>query len=318
MFKINNNILKNWTLPFSMSMGIILYFLLAKTHQLAPVRPIAKEIATILTPIVIFLQLFFTFCKVEPKALIPHKWHWVSLETQLILCFAMLLIILFVPSNPSTKTIFIGALVCLICPTATAAAIITAKLGGNITSLTTYTLISNFLATLTIPFIYPIAQPDISMEFSTAFLRIFIKVFPLLLSPFFTALILRYFLPQIHSWFAQHSGIAFYIWGFGLCIVVGQTTHYIMTSNSGWWVIVGLALAGLASCVLQFFIGKYIGKKYNDIVSSGQALGQKNTMLAIWTALTYLNPITALAPGSYVLWQNAYNSWQLFKYKDSH
>jgi len=42
-------------------------------------------------------------------------------------------------------------------------------------------------------------------------------------------------------------------------------------------------------------------------------LGQKNTILAIWMAHTYLNPLSSVAPGSYVLWQNIINSCQLWK-----
>ena len=39
------------------------------------------------------------------------------------------------------REVFEGAMVCLICPTATAAAVITGKLGGSASSLTTYTLL---------------------------------------------------------------------------------------------------------------------------------------------------------------------------------
>ena len=58
---------------------------------------------------------------------------------------------------------------------------------------------------------------------------------------------------------------------------------------------------------------KTIGSVYNDRISGGQALGQKNTILAIWMAHTYLNPLSSVAPGSYVLWQNIINSYQLWK-----
>lgn len=74
-----------------------------------------------------------------------------------------------------------------------------------------------------------------------------------------------------------------------------------------------IAVGALAACCLQFFFGKTIGSIYNDRISGGQALGQKNTILAIWMAHTYLNPLSAVAPGSYVLWQNIINSWQLWK-----
>ena len=42
-------------------------------------------------------------------------------------------------------------------------------------------------------------------------------------------------------------------------------------------------------------------------------LWQKNTILAIWMAYTFLDPVSAIAPGSYVLWQNTVNSWHLWR-----
>ena len=58
-------------------------------------------------------------------------------------------------------------------------------------------------------------------------------------------------------------------------------------------------------------LSKYQG--YSDRISAGQALGQKNTVLAIWMAYTYLDPLSSVGPGSYVLWQNLFNSYQLWK-----
>ena len=43
-------------------------------------------------------------------------------------------------------------MVCIICPTATAAAVITSKLGGSAASLTTYTLIANIGAAIAVPY----------------------------------------------------------------------------------------------------------------------------------------------------------------------
>ena len=72
-------------------------------------------------------------------------------------------------------------------------------------------------------------------------------------------------------------------------------------------------IGGLLACVIQFLLGKRIGSAYHDRISAGQALGQKNTVLAIWMASTYLHPLATIAPGSYVLWQNIVNSYQLWK-----
>jgi BASS family bile acid:Na+ symporter len=46
-------------------------------------------------------------------------------------------------------------------------------------------------------------------------------------------------------------------------------------------------------------------------ITSGQSLGQKNTVLAIWLGYTFMTPETAIVGGLYSIWHNIYNSWQL-------
>ncbi|MBR6287668.1 MAG: transporter, partial [Bacteroidaceae bacterium] len=64
---------------------------------------------------------------------------------------------------------------------------------------------------------------------------------------------------------------------------------------------------------LQYAIGKVIGSHYGDRISAGQALGQKNTVFAIWMGYTFLSPVTAMAGGFYSIWHNIVNSYQLYK-----
>ena len=204
-------------------------------------------------------------------------------------------------------------MVCFVCPTATAAAVITGKLGGSAASLTTYTLLSNLLAAIAVPLVFPLVEPHADVTFWIAFLKILGKVFPLLLCPFFLAWLLRAFLPKIHGWLLGMHGAAFYLWGVALAIVSGQTVRSLANSSAPVYVEVLIALAGLVACCVQFYLGKRIGGHYKERISGGQALGQKNTVLAIWMAYTYLNPLSSVAPGSYVLWQNMINSYQLWK-----
>ena len=35
-------------------------------------------------------------------------------------------------------------------------------------------------------------------------------------------------------------------------------------------------------------------------------------MMALWLALTYIDPLTALGPICYILWQNVYNAWEIY------
>ena len=132
----------------------------------------------------------------------------------------------------------------------------------------------------------------------------------MLLFPFFLALFLRRFMPPIHRFLAGLRDMAFYLWAVALAIVTGQTVKSLVNSEAEIYVEI---LIALITCIAQFYWGKRIGTKYNDRISAGQALGQKNTVLAIWMSYTYLNPLSSVGPGSYVLWQNLFNSYQLWK-----
>lgn len=305
--------LRNWTLPISMFTGAVAYFIFAFVPLLEPVKPFVRSLVTVLTPSLIFAQLLLTFCKVSPRELLPCGWHGWLMLFQLFACSLCALLLLYVPMEFSYKVIFEAAMVCLICPTATAAAVITAKLGGSASSLTTYTLLSNLLAAVIVPLVFPLVEPHADISFFVAFLKILSKVFPLLLCPFFLACFLRVCLPSIHKLLLKFSDGAFYLWAVALAIVTGQTVRSLVRSEADLWVEVSIALVGLLVCAIQFYLGKRIGSVYNDRISAGQALGQKNTVLAIWMSYTYLNPLSSVGPGSYVLWQNFFNAWQLWK-----
>lgn len=305
--------LKNWTLPVAMTAGAAGYFLFAKVPQLAPFKPCVNWLAEALTPLLIFSQLLLTFCKVQVGELRPKLWQVWFLLIQSVTCLAIASLLFFCPMNDVYREVFQGAMVCFICPTATAAAVITGKLGGSASSITTYTLLSNLLAAVMVPLVFPWVEPHAEIGFLAAFLRILGRVFPLLLCPFILACLLRAFLPRLHSVLLGFHNAAFYLWGISLAIVSGQTVRSLANSDAPTSVEWLIALAGLAACCLQFFLGKNIGGRYGERISGGQALGQKNTVLAIWMAYTYLNPLSSVGPGSYVLWQNVINSWQLWK-----
>jgi len=110
--------------------------------------------------------------------------------------------------------------------------------------------------------------------------------------------------------------MAFWLWVASLAIIMAKTTGYVIAQGSDSIRLeLLLALGGLLSCLLQFGLGKWLSKRYlKESITAGQALGQKNTSLAIWMSLTYLNPIASIAPASYVVWQNSLNSIQIWLY----
>ena len=254
--------LKNWTLPLAMMAGTLVYFFFARISFLAPVKPYVNALVAILTPALIFAQLLLTFCKVEVHELKPKSWHGWLLLFQSVSCLVVASILILCPMEEVYREVFEGAMVCLICPTATAAAVITGKLGGSAASLTTYTLLSNLLAAISVPLVFPLVEPHAEITFWVAFLKILSKVFPLLLFPFFLAWFLRVFLPKVHHFLLGFHDAAFYLWGVALAIVSGQTVRSLMNSEAPVFVEVLIALAGLVACFIKFYLGKKICGHY--------------------------------------------------------
>lgn len=290
--------LKNWTLPIAMLVGAVGYPLFIRF--------------SFLTPMLIFTMLLLTFCKVSPRELKPKMLHMWLLLIQLF--GAGVVYLLLCPFN---KIVAEGAMVCIICPTATAAAVITSKLGGNAASLTTYILLANVGTALVVPVLFPLVEVQADVRFIDSFLLVLSKVFPLLISPLLVAWGLQKFTPKVHRALLNNHELAFYLWAFSLAIVTAQTLSSLLNDPADGFTEIMIALVALVACCLQFFLGKTIGSVYNDRISGGQALGQKNTILAIWMAHTYLNPLSSVGPGSYVLWQNIINSWQLWKKRNN-
>ncbi len=305
--------IKSWTLPIAMLMGAAFYYLFSSVETISFAKPYIKDITRWLMPSLIFIQLLLSFSKIDPKELIPKKWHVWLCFFQIASCLTIAFILMFVNLNEEVKIILEGAMVCFICPTATAAAVITGKLGGSTGALLTYTMLSNIVAAIVVPLLFPLINYIEGVTFITEFSNILSRVFPLLIIPFIFALIFRYYAKPIHSLLVKFSGMAYYIWAIALSIVTAQTIYHISMSSASAYSKLGVACAGLATCIIQFALGKYIGGKYDNRISAGQALGQKNTILAIWLSSTYLIPLSSLAAGSYVLWQNIFNSWQLYR-----
>ncbi|MDE5568643.1 MAG: transporter, partial [Muribaculaceae bacterium] len=119
---------------------------------------------------------------------------------------------------------------------------------------------------------------------------------------------------------ATHQSLSFYIWAVSLLIVVGKSVSFVMSEPAGAIpVMIAIAGASLVVCIIQFVIGRRVGRRFGDPVAGAQGLAQKNTVLAIWMALNFLNPISSVGPASYILWQNTINSGQLyFKTKRKH
>lgn len=309
-------LLKKWTLLCAMLIGAVVYLLFTEVEILQPTGRQLGPWCVDIVPYVIFSLLYVTFCKIDISNLRPRAWHfWLQLIRISISAFFVLLMTLFPYGDE--KLVLEGCFICFICPTAAAAAVVTEKLGGSIASLTVYTLIANIVTSIIIPLFFPMAEKSADITFLFAFAMIMRRVVTVLLLPLCLALLTRRYLPRLAEAVKRQKNLAFYMWGFNLSIVTGMTIHNIVDARVGGFTLFLLLVLPLAVCLLQFTIGKWVGRFYGESVSAGQALGQKNTIVGIWLTVTFLNPVAAVAPGAYVLWQNLVNSWQIW-YKEKY
>ena len=132
--------------------------------------------------------------------------------------------------------------------------------------------------------------------------------------------------------------IPFYLWVASIIVLSATVTQTVITNYQSQMTNMLILLAcSFFACLLQFGLGKWIGyklpapskgKDYQDVlinpaaapktmsgvssITAGQAFGQKNTSLGVWMAQTYLDPLSALGAAAYIIWQNLFNSVQLF------
>lgn len=267
---------------------------------------------TFLSPYLIFTMLFITYCKLKISDFKPNRFEVALLATQMALAGAAYALTFF-----WNRTLAEGVFICYFIPTATAAPVITAMLGGSISRVATYSLMCNAVVAVAGPVVLAAIGEHSDMTFLDSFKMILMQVFPLIVAPLVLALILRYSVPRLHSKIVNMQQLSFYLWAVSLFIVVGSCVSFAINNwtPESTVTMVLLALGALVACLVQFKIGRIIGGRFGDRVSGGQGLGQKNTVLAVWLALAYMNPMASIAPAAYVAWQNSINSWQLMRHE---
>lgn len=265
------------------------------------------------TPYLLSLMLFITYCRINWKDLSLTRFHYILLTIQYV---GSLLIYLLL--RPFHEVVAQAAMICVLTATATAAPVVAGILGGNISVTAAYSLISNLSVAVVAPLFLSFVGSSGSglSSFFSAFGHILLSVTPVLICPFLLAIAIRKTAPLLHGKIYSAQIVSFYLWAFTLTIVIANVTQFVYSQSGGNHTIeIIISVVSLIICLLQFFFGRKIGARFGRTIAGGQGLGQKNTILAIWLAQTYLNPLAALGPGSYVLWQNLVNSWQIWKSK---
>lgn len=313
--------IRDWTLPVAMVTGASVYLLFHFVPFLKPIGSGYAPFNSHVLPDFMFLILYVTFCKVDFKKLRPVRWHlWISLQ-QIVFVAALLGVILGFHIGGAALVMLEAILVVIIAPCAAAAAVVTAKLGGSLEEMTTYTFISNFISALLIPLCFPMlpqtTEAAAHIAFFPLFLRILWQVSMVLVLPMVLAFLTKHLLKRFHQWIIGIHDLSYYLWGCSLVVVTGTT---VMNITEAWehtsvFFLAAIAAMGLILCIIQFATGRFIGHYFGKTVEAGQSLGQKNTAFAIWVATAFLNPLSSVGPGCYILWQNIINSVEIWSYR---
>ena len=295
--KISSHTMRTASMPLGMVAGALLCY---------PISWFDEWSGGILAPFFIFAMLFCTFCRVNIRDMRPTWLHLWLMAVQLVATVAVYMVLL-----PFGELVAQGGMICALAPMAMGAVVIAGMLGANIATMATHSLVCN----LVIAFVAP---PLLSAwgNGTCTVMEILARVTPLLVGPFALSQLCRWITPKAAQLIGSHAMISFYLWLMSLVVIMGKTTHFIINNGTEYLAQeILMAVVALAVCLMQFSVGRWLGKRYGDDVAGGQALGQKNTVLAIWLSQSFLDPLSCVAPTAYIVWQNIVNSYQIYKHR---
>ena len=307
--------LKDWTLPVAIAVGTVVYLLFYLVPFLDGAGDALGEVVDTIFPFMVFSTLFSTYCRIDFHQMRPHRWHVGVLLAQVVLVALNVWMIFRVEADPEQKLLWESVLTCIIGPAATAAPVVTAKIGGNINTMTAYVVISAFASALMIPAAFPLLERGVSADFWEMFFIILQKLAMVLVAPLVLGWCVQHYAKRLCAWIVSIPDLSFYLWAAQLAVTSGVTVRNIVHSDAALRTLLMIAVLSLILCLALFLIGRWIGSRLGDEIDGGQASFQKNTALSIWVAYVYLNPVASVGAGCYVLWQNIINSLELWQYR---
>lgn len=197
-----------------------------------------------------------------------------------------------------------------IAPTAIAAPVIAKLLKADVTWVALSTLVTNMLIAILLPFYIPYIygiNNNVSLFVLLESLAIIFFI------PFVLAQSIQKYIPSLLGVLGKLTNVTFLLFIGNIFLASAKSTHFLLfeteVSNN---IILLITLFTALICCVNFSIGRLLVHKTKKTEAS-LAFGQKNTMFAVWIALTYLDPLVSLGPMAYVLFQNLYLSVLMYK-----
>lgn len=254
---------------------------------------------------------YFVILKIDFRKLMPRREHLKILFANILLGvvpFALL-------SLAGYRSLALAAFFVGITPTANAAPVVMDFLGGKVEFVLTGFALTNIFITLALIGLIPLVTGNFNASFAGA---VAAQIALLLLVPALCGALTRWICCKLNRKAPTIPSLAsFSIWSFTLFVISAQSTLFFQTHpEMTIKTALLIALISFLLCAVNFTLGKYAGgKEYRR--ESSQTLGQKNTTLTIFLALSFGTPESALGPVFYVLWHNLWNAFQMFRYDKS-
>ncbi|NCC98120.1 MAG: hypothetical protein EOL95_00240 [Bacteroidia bacterium] len=291
--------IKDWTLLLALIFGFIFnrfFGYIGSTY-------------TAIIPTLIFCMLLLSFSKLEGGNIKASRLHIILLGIQLSLGISSYYIV-----KNFNIDLAEGIMISILVSTATSAPVVVNLMKGKIEFITQYLLVSSVSASIFLPIWFSWIGHGSANSFWTSSTRIATYTLPTILLPLFIALLTRKFAPKVHNCIRKCTSATYYMWAFALMVLIGRAVNsFLMQDQPNYLFALIAIIAAFIICSAQLIIGKLIGRKYNESIGAGQAIAQKNTVLAIWLSCSFLSPMASLVPTMYIIAQNIINSIQIKK-----
>jgi len=254
-------------------------------------------------------MLFFSYLRIDFSKLRPKPIHWYLLGINILMGVIPFLLIKLMGNyynQIALAAFFVG-----ITPSATTVAVVVGLLNGKVDFALTGFIILNICVSALLMGLIPVVTGQTSWDLVGNVGKTLATVVVL---PMVLAQTVRRIHPASLEWSKRYRWMVMVMWSGTLFILSCVASDYVRNNPTSSGVLIFQVVGiSLLICVLNFIIGRKMAPTGYSL-ECGQLLGQKNTTFTMYLALTFVNPLVAMGPISYILWHNLWNAWIIYEH----